>query len=181
MQSNGKSTVERPGFFWLKATLTLASPLAPEDACERLAGVLPRFAIRTGCPIPRFGFSLSQYYGGWIREGSFRLSGPYGVGRKWPTFQVNGSIEGSRHGSLIHLTVYPGGAILPCFLISTCGIITGGLLAILDRIVVLPLVIAAVSGVVGAMFYALGLLGARTALDLLVNCLQQLFAAQRVR
>jgi len=173
--------VKLPGFFFFKARLTLASDLTPEAAWARLAEVLPRFEVRTGRPIPRVGFSLSRYYGGSIREGSFRLSGPYRLGTRIAALDVKGSIEGTQNGSLIHLTVYPAAAIAPCFLICLCGIITGGLVAILDRIVVWPLVVVAGSGVLGAMFYAFGLLRAQTALAPLVNCLQGLFTAQPAR
>ncbi len=175
-----KTEIEPLGFFWLHAKVTLASRLTPEAVCERLDGVLPRFAIPSGEAIPRFGISPLKYFLGTMEERTFRLFGPHGFAsgsRGVGSLDVRGSIEASRDGSLIHLTVQPAMAIFRCLLSCAIGIVVGGIFAVLDRVIVVPLVIMTPFGVLGAMIYVIGLLRARADLGRLVDCLQKMFAA----
>ena len=97
------------------------------------------------------------------------------------TLDVAGSIEESPDGSLIHISARPIMALLSCSRWCAIGVIVGGLFAILDRVVVLPLVMMAVCALPGILMYVVGVLRARTDLCRLTGCLQTMLTARRVR
>ena len=177
----GEST--RVPMLWLKHDITLESSLTLREVRERLTEILPRFAVRSGAAIPRFGFSLSRYYLGALSEERLTLSGPYGSGqrgtRMGPALSVQGVIAEDDGGVLIHITVSPGSAIFGLFMLCMIGLVAGGMFAALDRVVLLPLVLLIVFSIFGVVYYAIARLSAVYRLNELLECLEDLLNARR--
>ena len=111
------------------------------------------------------------------------MNGPYGpgqVGTRWgPALSVQGVIAENDGGAVIHITVSPGMAIFGLFMFCMIGLVLGGIFAVLDRAVLLPLVLLIAGGVFGVAYYALGRLTAVSRLNELVKCLEAVLSARR--
>lgn len=160
-----------PHVFWFRATATLASPLTPAQVSERIRNALPRMVVP---PDAGTVLRIKRVYGGRVQGDSFSLSGPYT--KNGPTLSVQGTIEPHMRGSRIHLTAYPAGSIMALVIAGLCGILIPVLWWILDGAFSFgPLFLLPVCGVLGAMSYALRLIGVGSQLGYLLNFLQTLF------
>jgi ABC-type dipeptide/oligopeptide/nickel transport system permease subunit len=162
---------------WHRHEVTLQSAMRPPEVRERLAKSLPRFAVPSGIAIPRFGLSTSRYYLGSLQEKEFVLHGPFG--RKGFALSVHGTIHSQDDGTIIHLTVRPAGATLGLILIYASGVIASALFALLEHLVVFPLVLFLVFSLLGVGFFAIACRSAVRSLNELLQCLESLWNARR--
>ena len=179
METNNEETCQRPGILWLKANVTLTSRLSSEDVHERLEKALPRFNVSTGRRVPHIDFSFPTTFSGWVRDGIFVISGPQKF-RATNTIAVEGSIKGSREGSLISLTAYNCLATFGTLLVWTSGIIVGIGIAIEPKVpsFVAAIAVVAVFGFLGTMLFLFTSLIARRDLDQLIGCLREIAVAE---
>lgn len=105
------------------------------------------------------------------------LHGPFG--RKGFTLSVHGTIHSHDKGTIIRLTVRPVGATLGLILICASGVIASALFAVLERLVMFPLLLLLVFSLLGVAFSAIACLTAVRSLNELLQCLESVWNARR--
>lgn len=172
-----------PGVLGLRFRVTLASPLSPDAARDRLAATLPRFNVPPDVPFVLT--PIPRRYTGSILDGSFRLAGPWGryVGAK---LLMRGTFEPRGRGSLVKLTISGPHAVVIAgiCLAAAIGMIVvllaadwGGepfhpLMILISAVYVLPPVVV---GLIGVLWSLSAIRRQRT---YLISYLQTLFAAE---
>jgi hypothetical protein len=173
MKHDCKLTAEKLGPLWMRARVSFETSLTPEEVQERLAKVLPRFEVATGRRVPHLDFSFPTTYSGWVRDGSFMISGP----RKYSEtnrISIEGSIKGCHGGSMISFTAYNVQAIFGALISWTVGIILGICAAVLPEFQSprVGFVVAVTFGIIGVLFFASTSTAARTNLNQLVGSIE---------
>ena len=174
-------SAQDPGIFWYKVSLTLRSPLTPEQVCEQLSKAAPLFDVDTGHPVSRVPLSSfftrsSRIFSLRLREGGFKVRGSFDFGNA-PYFEVDGSVEPADQESFIHLTML-NAAVVHSLFVPLC------LIALLVCAVALDSVELIVYGgvfitLVGIISYPFASIRSRRALKRLVLCLENMLSAQR--
>jgi hypothetical protein len=175
-------SAQDPGIFWYKVSLTLRSPLTPEQVREQLSKAPPLFDVDTGHPVSRVPlfFNRGRIFSLRLREGGFHVRGPFYCGEGSPCNQgvdVYGSVEPADQESFIHLTVF-NGAVANSFFFGLV------LIALLVCAVALDFFELIVYGgvpltLVGIISYPFASIVSRSALKRLVLCLENMLSAQR--